>query len=75
MKRLLDTNVLIDHFHTLHPLDRKGPSDAEDRARRLIEDQGTNAIAAPVELEFLRKVSNPHEMKLRGLSSAVPFHR
>ncbi len=63
-KRILDTNILIAHFKGLKPLAERGPSDAEDWARVLIQDKGTNAIVSPVEIEILVGVQDPHELEL-----------
>ncbi|MBX6313108.1 MAG: type II toxin-antitoxin system VapC family toxin [Isosphaeraceae bacterium] len=64
-KRVLDTNILITHFHLLRPLDGKGPGEAEDWARALIRDKASDAIVSPVEVEFLCGVLDEHERELR----------
>jgi predicted nucleic acid-binding protein len=65
MKRVLDTNILLAHFHRLRPLANKTPADAEEWARRLIADKEADAIVSPVEVEFLCGVLNQDERKLR----------
>jgi predicted nucleic acid-binding protein len=52
-RRVLDTNVLIEDFRGLKPYAEKGPQDARDRAKALIKLKNTNAILAPIEVEFL----------------------
>lgn len=64
-KRVLDTNILIAHFHRLGPLDGKGPDEAEGWARGLIRDKETSAIVSPVVVEFLCGVLDERERELR----------
>jgi predicted nucleic acid-binding protein len=64
-KRVLDTNILLAHFHRLRPLDGKREAEAENWARTLIEDKQSDAIVSPVEVEFLCGVLNEHERRLR----------
>jgi predicted nucleic acid-binding protein len=65
---ILDTNVLIGHWHRRKsrggPLSGKSTADAEQWADELIEIEGTNAIVTPVYLEFVGGPVNGHEMKL-----------
>lgn len=65
MKRVLDTNILIEHFQTMRPLDGKGADDALACAKQLIKDRDSDAIVSPVEVEFLCGVLNQPEMRLR----------
>ena len=68
-KRLLDSTLLIAHFKRISPLAEKGPKDARNWAKRLIENKGTNAIVSPVVIEMLAGVRDSHELESnRGFS-------
>ncbi len=63
-KRVLDTNILIGHFKRQGPIGGKGPSDAEEWARGLIDNKGTDAIVSPVVIEVLVGVRDAHDLAL-----------
>jgi hypothetical protein len=71
-KRVLDTNILFNHFQRLRPLEGRGTEDAEAWARDLISNKGTDAIVSPVEVGFLCGVIGQHEMRLRE-AYLLPF--
>jgi predicted nucleic acid-binding protein len=57
MKRVLDSNKLIDHWRKFkpgsNPRSNRSAAEAEAWARLLIQIEGTDAIVTPVELEML----------------------
>ena len=61
--RVLDTNVLINHWRLL-PLSQRTTAGAAKWARRLIEVYNTDFIASPVRIEFLCGVKSSEELKL-----------
>ena len=61
--RVLDTNVLINHWRLL-PLSQRTTGGATKWARRLIEVYNTDFIASPVRIEFLCGVKSSEELKL-----------
>ena len=63
-KRILDTNRLIDQFHSLRPYATKKAKDASSCADELIDLYETNAIVSPIEIEFIAGVVDRHEMDL-----------
>ena len=63
-KRVLDTNILIDHLRRRRPHEGKGPSDAAGWARELIENKGTDAIVSPVVIEILVGVRDAHDLAI-----------
>ncbi len=63
-KHLLDSTLLITHFKRISPLAEKGPEDARNWAKQLIENKGTNAIVSPVVIEMLAGVRDSHELSL-----------
>jgi predicted nucleic acid-binding protein len=64
-KRVLDTNILMAHFHKLRPLDGKSPAASAEWAGRLMQDKESDAIVSPVVVEFLCGVLNQDERMLR----------
>jgi predicted nucleic acid-binding protein len=54
--RILDTNVLINHWHRFEGT-RRTASEFRAHAKELIEVQGTNLIVSPVVVEFLAGAS------------------
>ena len=71
MKRIFDTNVLIDHFRRL-PLSSRNEDSARNWARDLIKAYGSGCIASPVRIEFLCGVRSSSELK-RHLAYLRPF--
>ncbi len=65
-KRLLDTSVLIRHWHRSRtkPLSDHTVTETVAWAKQLIAFQQTNAIATPVYVEFLAGVTSEHEFRL-----------
>jgi predicted nucleic acid-binding protein len=51
--KILDTNVLIEHFTTLYNTTERDSTAFRNHAEELIEFQGTNQIVSPVLVEFL----------------------
>jgi hypothetical protein len=64
VRRVLDTNILIEDFRGLQPYTEKKAQQASIRAQALIKDKGTKAIVSPVEIEFLGGIRDRHEMAL-----------
>jgi predicted nucleic acid-binding protein len=65
MAILLDTSVLIQHWHTKSksPLSQFSEKDAKAWAQELIELHG-NIIVTPVYIEFIAGTVSQHELKL-----------
>jgi predicted nucleic acid-binding protein len=63
MVRILDTNVLINHFRRLDKKQRTAPN-LKAHAQTLIEFWGTNFIVSPVLIEFLAGARTSEELKL-----------
>jgi predicted nucleic acid-binding protein len=63
---LLDTSVLIRHWHRLSggQITSKAESDARGWANRLIDLQKTSNVATPVVIEFLAGARTAHELSL-----------
>ena len=65
---ILDTNVLIGHWHRRKsrggPFTNKTAANAEQWAAERIEIEATNAIVIPVYLEVVGGTINGHEMNL-----------
>jgi predicted nucleic acid-binding protein len=61
--RILDTNVLINHWCRAFEKDTT-PSELKAHAVELIELQGTSGIVSPVLIEFLAGARNSNELKL-----------
>jgi predicted nucleic acid-binding protein len=61
--RILDTNVLIKHWHKLDKRNRSVTS-VRIHAEELVEVQGTNSIVSPVLVEFLAGTRDSHELVL-----------
>ena len=51
--KILDTQVLINHFGMLYNTKARTPGAFKSHAEELIEVQGTNQIVSPVLIEFL----------------------
>jgi predicted nucleic acid-binding protein len=64
VRRVLDTNVLIEDFRGLQPYAEKKTQQARTRAQALIHDKNTKAILSPIEIEFLGGICDRHEMEL-----------
>jgi predicted nucleic acid-binding protein len=63
--RLLDTVILIEHWHECRSRSRnRGQNDAIRWAKDLVRKEGTNAVATPVIIEFLAGVSSRDELAL-----------
>lgn len=60
--RILDTNVLIDHWHRF-PKRTRTTSDLKAHAEKLIEVHGTKLIVFPVLIEFLVGARSGEELK------------
>lgn len=58
----LDTNVLINHWRRAAPPRTHG--EARQRAKELIELEGTRLIATPVRIEYLCGAQNQKELQL-----------
>jgi predicted nucleic acid-binding protein len=65
-RRILDTSVLIRHWHSRAkaPLERLTEADAEAGARELAQLRGTNCIVTPVYIEFVAGTASAHELQL-----------
>ncbi|MBI3468007.1 MAG: PIN domain-containing protein [Planctomycetes bacterium] len=65
-RRVLDSSVLIQHWHHSggHPSHKHMTADAIAWGKRLAKIRGTNAILTPVLLEFLAGVTSENEMRL-----------
>lgn len=61
--RILDTNVLINHWRRLDKRNRSMTS-VRSHAEELVEVQGTNLIASPVLVEFLAGTRDSKELEL-----------
>jgi len=61
-RRILDTNILIDHFRGLRPYAEKRPEDATAWAKELIKNRDADAILSPIEVEFLVGGVDRHEI-------------
>lgn len=67
MKRaILDTDVLIAHWHRCIAGSPRGKSiaQAEDWARNLVRLYDTDAIVTPVRIEFVAGTRTAHELRL-----------
>lgn len=64
--RILDTNVLINHWRRLDKKPQTAPTASEMRlhAEELIEFEGTNLIVSPVLIEFLVGARTSGELDL-----------
>ena len=51
--KILDTNVLINHWYRFSEHERRTPAGLKAHAEELIEVQGTRLIVSPVLIEFL----------------------
>ncbi len=69
--RILDTNVLVNHWRCLPP-SKRNEAEVTKWARRLIEAYNTNLIASPVRIEFLCGVRSSEELRL-SLAYLEPF--
>ncbi len=65
-RRILDTSMLIGHWHGCHKRSshRGIPTSAQEWARELIELHDTRANVTPVEVEFLAGVRSRSELEL-----------
>ena len=60
--RILDTNVLINHWHRFNKQERSA-NDLRAHAEKLVEFQGTNLIVSPVLIEFLVGARSSEEVE------------
>lgn len=63
-KRILDTQVLINHWHRFDSRIKRTPSKLREHARELIEMEDTNLILSPVLIEFLCGAGSSQECEL-----------
>jgi predicted nucleic acid-binding protein len=61
--RILDTNVLINHWRRLDKSNRSATR-VRTHAEELVEIQGTNSIVSPVLVEFLSGTRDSNELEL-----------
>ena len=69
--RILDTNILINHWHRFNRRNRTA-SELRAHAEELIEFEGTNRIVSPVLIEFLVGARTGEELALY-LAYLEPF--
>ena len=62
--KILDTNVLINHWHRLPAGHPRTPAQVKAHADELIELEGTNLIVSPVLIEFLAGGLSSGELEL-----------
>jgi predicted nucleic acid-binding protein len=62
-RRILDTNVLINHLRLL-PADKRKPDGARKWALQLIAAHNTKLIGSPVRIEFLAGALSGDQLKL-----------
>jgi predicted nucleic acid-binding protein len=62
--KILDTNVLINHWHRFPRGKSKSPQGVREHAEFLIEAQRTNVIVSPVAVEFLAGARSTEELRL-----------
>lgn len=62
--RILDTNVLINHFGRFDKRKKRTPREFKMHGEELIEFQGSNLIVSPVLVEFLAG-ANREDLELR----------
>jgi predicted nucleic acid-binding protein len=62
-KRLLDSNILINHWHSYLPQIRTEKT-MRQWAKNLIQTHSTNCICSPVEIELLAGTRSQSELKL-----------
>ena len=62
--KILDTNVLINHWHRFAEHERRTPASLQAHAEELIEVQGTKSIVSPVLIEFLAGALTSNELDL-----------
>jgi predicted nucleic acid-binding protein len=62
--KILDTNVLINHWHRFPGREERTPASLRAHAEELIEVQGTKAILSPVLIEFLAGALSKNELNL-----------
>ena len=62
-RKILDTNVLIDHWRTFGKKVRTA-NECKAHAEELIEVQGTNGIVSPVLIEFLAGAMSSEQLEL-----------
>ena len=62
--KILDTNLLINHWHRFAQGQRRTPANLKAHAAELIEFQGTNLIVSPVLIEFLAGAITSGELEL-----------
>jgi predicted nucleic acid-binding protein len=62
--KILDTNVLIDHWYRFAEHERRTPASLQAHAEELIEVQGTRLIVSPVLIEFLAGALTSNELDL-----------
>ena len=63
-KRILDTNVLLNHWHRFDKRKQRTPDALKIHAGELIEFEGTNLILSPVLIEILVGVRTSQELEL-----------
>jgi predicted nucleic acid-binding protein len=62
--KILDTNVLINHWNRFSEQERRTPDGLKAHAEELIEVQGTKLIVSPVLIEFLGGALTSNELAL-----------
>lgn len=62
--KILDTNVLINHWHRFPEHKGRTPAALQAHAEELIEVQGTKLIVSPVLIEFLAGALSRKELDL-----------
>ena len=62
-KRILDTNVLLNHWHRFDKRKPRTPGDFKAHAEELIEFEGTNLILSPVLIEILVGARTSRELE------------
>ena len=62
--KILDTNVLINHWHRFPGHKDRTPAGLQAHAEELIEVQGTKLIVSPVLIEFLAGALTSNELTL-----------
>ena len=61
--KILDSNVLINHWYRPGEGQRRTPASLKAHAEELIDFEGTNLIVSPVLIEFLAGASSSDELE------------